>query len=281
MRKPKLTEEERKERVREQNRKQYEKFKADPERYRAEIEARKARRRERRAADPEYAEKVKIQSKEANARHKAKNPTSARESAKRHRDRNREKVLARRREIYAIQSESPEFKEKRRAKDKRLREQNREKVLAREKRRYEKNKQDPAFVLLKSVRGRVFMLRKTGNFLDIKPSERTRFLDYFGGEPRVVISHFEALFRDGMTWENRGKVWQIDHIIPISAAKTPEVASKLNHYKNLQPLLKFENQSKGDKMPDLFPEGVPFTPEEVGFPISQAELKDPAALSVC
>ena len=46
-----------------------------------------------------------------------------------------------------------------------------------------------------------------------------------------------------MTWENHGKYnnsegygWDIDHIIPISMAKTEEDVIKLNHYSNLQPL---------------------------------------------
>jgi 5-methylcytosine-specific restriction endonuclease McrA len=57
----------------------------------------------------------------------------------------------------------------------------------------------------------------------------------------------EKLFKEGMTWENHGE-WHIDHIIPISKAKTAEEIYKLNHYTNLQPLWKRENLCKGSKI---------------------------------
>ena len=46
-----------------------------------------------------------------------------------------------------------------------------------------------------------------------------------------------------MTWDNKGLYngqlnygWDIDHITPLSKAKTVEDIIKLNHYTNLQPL---------------------------------------------
>ena len=55
--------------------------------------------------------------------------------------------------------------------------------------------------------------------------------------------YIESKFEDWMNWENRGLYngelnygWDIDHIIPISSAKTEEEIIKLNHYTNLQPL---------------------------------------------
>jgi len=38
---------------------------------------------------------------------------------------------------------------------------------------------------------------------------------------------------------------------------------RLNHYKNLQPLPTIENIRKSDSLPEVWPEGVPFTREEV------------------
>jgi len=46
-----------------------------------------------------------------------------------------------------------------------------------------------------------------------------------------------------MNWQNYGKYngqlsfgWDIDHVVPVSSAKTEEEVLKLNHYFNLRPL---------------------------------------------
>ena len=61
--------------------------------------------------------------------------------------------------------------------------------------------------------------------------------------------YIENLFESWMNWNNHGVLksgkrqhtWQIDHIIPLSSAKTEEDVLKLNHYKNLQPLDAYTN----------------------------------------
>jgi len=68
-----------------------------------------------------------------------------------------------------------------------------------------------------------------------------------GCKPQELRLYLEQMFKDGMTWENHGE-WHIDHIIPLSSAKTEEEVYKLNHYSNLQPLWKEENLSKGNKI---------------------------------
>ena len=52
---------------------------------------------------------------------------------------------------------------------------------------------------------------------------------------------------DGMSWANRGE-WHIDHIIPLSSAKTEEDVIRLNHYTNFRPLWKEDNQIKSNKI---------------------------------
>ena len=59
--------------------------------------------------------------------------------------------------------------------------------------------------------------------------------------------YLESKFFDGMSWENRGE-WHIDHIIPLSAAKTEQELISLCHYSNLQPLWGEDNIKKGNKI---------------------------------
>lgn len=59
--------------------------------------------------------------------------------------------------------------------------------------------------------------------------------------------HIENQFTSGMTWENQGE-WHVDHIIPISSAKTLEEREFLFHYTNCQPLWAKDNLSKSDKI---------------------------------
>jgi len=61
--------------------------------------------------------------------------------------------------------------------------------------------------------------------------------------------HIESQFKEGMSWENRSE-WHIDHIMPVSMAKTYDEVVRLNHYKNLRPMWAYENKSKGNRIGD-------------------------------
>ncbi len=66
------------------------------------------------------------------------------------------------------------------------------------------------------------------------------------------IKHIESKFTPGMTFDNYGQFkgkWQLDHIIPVSSAKTEEDVIKLNHYSNFQPLWWEDNMKKFNKLP--------------------------------
>lgn len=63
------------------------------------------------------------------------------------------------------------------------------------------------------------------------------------------IRHIEKQFEPWMSWSNYGGKtneknirWDLDHIIPISSAKTEEEVMKLNHYTNLRPLCSYTNR---------------------------------------
>lgn len=58
--------------------------------------------------------------------------------------------------------------------------------------------------------------------------------------------HIENQFKDGMSWENTD-LWDLDHILPLAAAKNKKELLALGHHINLQPMWSMENYSKGDK----------------------------------
>jgi hypothetical protein len=74
-------------------------------------------------------------------------------------------------------------------------------------------------------------------------SKKLKTYDILGCSFEEFLLHIESKFEDWMTWSNKGLYngdfnygWDIDHIIPISSAKTEDDIIKLNHYTNLQPL---------------------------------------------
>jgi hypothetical protein len=77
--------------------------------------------------------------------------------------------------------------------------------------------------------------------------------DLVGYTLEDLIEHIEKQFQPGMTWENRGSVWHIDHIIPKSAFHYESYDDpdfrKCWALSNLQPLWKHDNLSKNKKLP--------------------------------
>jgi len=63
-----------------------------------------------------------------------------------------------------------------------------------------------------------------------------------------LIEHLELQFKEGMSWENYGKVWQADHIVPLKYGNPTidQVIERL-HFSNMQPMLAAENMSKRNR----------------------------------
>lgn len=66
----------------------------------------------------------------------------------------------------------------------------------------------------------------------------------------------ESLFKPGMSWENYGPVWHIDHIKPCAAFNLtdPEQQRICFHWTNLQPLFALDNLRKSDNYDPRSPE---------------------------
>ena len=103
-------------------------------------------------------------------------------------------------------------------------------------------KNDVIFRLKCNMRSRLSSFIKTKNI-----TKKNRTFEIIGCSPQLLKEYLEKQFSEGMTWENRVE-WHIDHIIPLSSAKTEEELYKLCHYTNLQPLWAVENMKKGNKI---------------------------------
>jgi len=99
---------------------------------------------------------------------------------------------------------------------------------------------DILFKIKRNIRSRMnkFIKNKSQNSIDI-----------VGLNINELKKYIESKFKDGMSWENYGKYgWHIDHIIPLSSAKTEDELYNLCHFENLQPLWAKDNLSKGCKL---------------------------------
>lgn len=88
------------------------------------------------------------------------------------------------------------------------------------------------------------------------PKKNKRSEEIIGCDFKFFIENIEKQFVNWMSWENQGYCkkldykcsWHIDHIIPVSYAKTEEEIYLLNHWSNLQPLCGKINIEKQDKV---------------------------------
>jgi hypothetical protein len=108
----------------------------------------------------------------------------------------------------------------------------------------EKKKSSNLFKLRILMRDRINKYFKNSSL-----SKKNTTFKIIGCEPKQLKEHLENQFKEGMAWDNHGLYgWHIDHIIPLSSAKTEEEIIKLCHYSNLQPLWAKDNLSKGSKI---------------------------------
>ena len=90
---------------------------------------------------------------------------------------------------------------------------------------------------------RISYTRRLNKYIKKFSTKNVNFLDNLGCSLDEFKSHLESKFETWMNWDNYGKYngefnygWDIDHIIPISSAKTESEFNILCNYTNLQPL---------------------------------------------
>lgn len=105
----------------------------------------------------------------------------------------------------------------------------------------ERYKNNPDYWLIYNMRS------SCAHFLQGYKSHRT--LELTGCSLGFLKNHLESQFKPGMTWENRGKAWHVDHCIPLTwfvgLLHDPEWQKVAFHWTNLQPLWAKDNMAKG------------------------------------
>lgn len=113
---------------------------------------------------------------------------------------------------------------------------------------YEKERRDrdSLYKCKKNLRDRLNKALKVNSW-----KKDTHFSEYIGCSQEELKLHIEKGFIENMIWDNYGHgigFWTIDHIIPLSSAKTEEEMYKLCHYSNLQPMWYLDNIKKSNKV---------------------------------
>jgi len=104
-------------------------------------------------------------------------------------------------------------------------------------------KVDPLFKLRMSISSRTRSALKAKKWLKSGNNEAL-----LGANYETVKLHIESKFKLGMHWGNHG-AWHIDHIVPLSSAKTEAQLYNLANYQNLSPEWKDVNLSKSAEIP--------------------------------
>lgn len=105
----------------------------------------------------------------------------------------------------------------------------------------------PLHKLRSYINGGIRQSLKRGGY-----TKKSKTHEILGCSFEVFKLHLENHFEPWMNWDNYGNKngisknintsWDIDHITPLSSAKTEEDILKLNHYTNLKPLCSYINR---------------------------------------
>src|SRR6266498_1134630 len=111
----------------------------------------------------------------------------------------------------------------------------------RDMRRRQREK-SPGFRLSENLRRRILHALNKG-------FKSAHTVELLGGPICWLEVHLESLFRSGMTWENYGPVWHVDHIRPCAKFDLTDHDQQRAcfHWTNLQPLFAKDNLQKNAK----------------------------------
>ena len=148
--------------------------------------------------------------------------------AKYYRDKT-EAIKSRAKDYYQRVKDSPQYKAKARRT-----------VIAQAKRKRE----SPKLRMESAIRARVMMsMKRRGTNKD------GRTFELIGCTGAELAAHIESQFKRGMTWDNYGSKWHVDHITPLSYfdMTNPDDQSRAWNWQNLRPLPAIQNIKEGNK----------------------------------
>ena len=118
-------------------------------------------------------------------------------------------------------------------------------------RRIHKDKKNESVYKTKAALRNTLTRMKRNGFQKNRRSNR-----YLGCTYADAMRHIERQFKKGMTWANHGKVWHIDHIVPLASfdLSNDDHVLMCCHYTNLQPMWASDNIRKGDTVPVCQPQ---------------------------
>jgi hypothetical protein len=124
-------------------------------------------------------------------------------------------------------------------------ERSRQRTRERAVKRWREAKPGSLMRIKAKLRNHVYRIHKASHTIKCRKTS-----EYLGCTIEQAKRHIENQFKKGMTWDNHGVVWEIDHIIPLSAFDLIRKDQQLiaTHFTNLQPLYKTENRKKGDRI---------------------------------
>lgn len=106
------------------------------------------------------------------------------------------------------------------------------------KRRY---REDPSFKAKRIMRFQITRLVNNAKLLKVDSTETIA-----GYTSEEFKANIESKFEDGMTWDNYGVVWQIDHTKPVALFEIESIESikEVNALDNLVPMFVDKHRSK-------------------------------------
>jgi hypothetical protein len=207
--------------------------------------------------------------KESKQLHYLKNKTKIKTSVKKYSESNKDVIKAKKKEYYInnkikINDKNKKYNDKNKEELNKKRilwyQNNREIIKLKSKEWLKNNKdkqklikqkytkkrkeKDPLFKLTENIRSMVCNSLAKQNY-----TKKSKTHEILGCSYEEFKEYLETLWEPWMNWDNRGLYngelnhgWDIDHIIPLSTAKSEDDVIRLNHYSNLQPLCSYVNR---------------------------------------